>query len=239
MAYGGAGAGGVLFLGPLLMILFRQKYPRRWFDWNLELQRLLDYPHAAPEVGFQLSLCLPDRALLDRAGQAPSSAGDKRVDPAADCQHARHAGAYRIVIIDVHDQASPPTRGGAAPACPRDGPAGRMQLPGAGPADASRCPGDQHPPRTVAHGCSDLPAGPDSPADKPVTESYARHLRTRPHALVPARRPGPDRQVDSCCKPPTQGWRTSTRSRRPAAMASSRDFHGFDSRPSHGTGRLR
>jgi hypothetical protein len=34
-----AGAGGVLFFGPLLMILFRQKYPRWWFDWNLELQR--------------------------------------------------------------------------------------------------------------------------------------------------------------------------------------------------------
>ena len=34
-----AGAGGLLFLGPLLMILFRQKYPRWWFDWNLELQR--------------------------------------------------------------------------------------------------------------------------------------------------------------------------------------------------------
>jgi len=36
---GAAGAGGVLFFGPLLMILFRQKYPRWWFDWNLELQR--------------------------------------------------------------------------------------------------------------------------------------------------------------------------------------------------------
>jgi len=33
------GAGGILFFGPLLMILFRQKYPRWWFDWNLELQR--------------------------------------------------------------------------------------------------------------------------------------------------------------------------------------------------------
>jgi len=39
MAYGGAGAGGLLFIAPLLMILFRQKYPRWWFDWNLELQR--------------------------------------------------------------------------------------------------------------------------------------------------------------------------------------------------------
>jgi hypothetical protein len=34
-----AAAGGVLFFGPLLMILFRRKYPRWWFDWNLELQR--------------------------------------------------------------------------------------------------------------------------------------------------------------------------------------------------------
>lgn len=32
-------AGGLLFLAPLLMILFRQKYPRWWFDWNLELLR--------------------------------------------------------------------------------------------------------------------------------------------------------------------------------------------------------
>lgn len=35
-----AGAGGLLFLGPLLMIVFRRKYPRWWFNWNLELQRL-------------------------------------------------------------------------------------------------------------------------------------------------------------------------------------------------------
>jgi hypothetical protein len=34
-----AAAGGLLFLGPLLMILFRQKDPRWWFDWNLQLQR--------------------------------------------------------------------------------------------------------------------------------------------------------------------------------------------------------
>ena len=29
----------LLFLPPLLMILFREKYPRWWFDWNLELLR--------------------------------------------------------------------------------------------------------------------------------------------------------------------------------------------------------
>jgi hypothetical protein len=33
------GTSGLLFLPPLLMILFRQKYPRWWFDWNLELLR--------------------------------------------------------------------------------------------------------------------------------------------------------------------------------------------------------
>jgi hypothetical protein len=36
---GGGGAGIQLILGPLVMILFRRKYPRWWFDWNLEFQR--------------------------------------------------------------------------------------------------------------------------------------------------------------------------------------------------------
>jgi len=31
--------GGILFVPPLLMIVFRQKYPRWWFSFNLELQR--------------------------------------------------------------------------------------------------------------------------------------------------------------------------------------------------------
>jgi Domain of unknown function (DUF4389) len=33
------GARSVLFLPTLLLILFRQKYPRWWYDWNLELLR--------------------------------------------------------------------------------------------------------------------------------------------------------------------------------------------------------
>jgi len=67
-----AGAGGLLFLGPLLMILFRQKYPRWWFDWNLELQRftnrvlvyvlLMDdrYPSTDQEQGLHLDYAYPD-----------------------------------------------------------------------------------------------------------------------------------------------------------------------------------
>src|SRR5512132_1871849 len=47
-----AAAGGLLFLGPLLLI--RRKYPRWWFDWNLELQRF------GNRVGASLAL-LDDR----------------------------------------------------------------------------------------------------------------------------------------------------------------------------------
>ena len=39
-------AGGLLFLAPLLMILFRKKYPRWWFDWNRELLRFTQRVHA-------------------------------------------------------------------------------------------------------------------------------------------------------------------------------------------------
>jgi hypothetical protein len=33
------GGGSVIFLATLLMIVFRQKYPRWWYDWNLEITR--------------------------------------------------------------------------------------------------------------------------------------------------------------------------------------------------------
>ena len=32
-------AGGALWIPPLLMIVFRKKYPKWWFDWNLEISR--------------------------------------------------------------------------------------------------------------------------------------------------------------------------------------------------------
>jgi hypothetical protein len=67
-----AGAGGVLFLAPLLMIVFRRKYPRWWFDWNLELQRfsnrvvaylaLMDdrYPSTDERQAVHLDYAYPD-----------------------------------------------------------------------------------------------------------------------------------------------------------------------------------
>src|SRR5947209_6590353 len=69
-----SGAGGLLFLAPLLMILFRRKYPRWWFDWNLELQRftnrvlvyllLMDdrYPATDQHQGVRLDYAYPDAA---------------------------------------------------------------------------------------------------------------------------------------------------------------------------------
>jgi hypothetical protein len=66
------GAGGILFLPTLLMILFRQKYPRWWFDWNLELLRfttrvgiylaLMDdrYPSTDEKQSVTLELTYPD-----------------------------------------------------------------------------------------------------------------------------------------------------------------------------------
>ena len=69
-----AAGGGILFFGPLLMILFRQKYPRWWFDWNLQLTRfgnrvgayvaLMDdrYPSTDEEQAVHLELPYPDAA---------------------------------------------------------------------------------------------------------------------------------------------------------------------------------
>jgi len=65
-------AGGLLAIGPLLMILFRQKYPRWWFDWNVALLRFLnrigayllllrdEYPSTDDEQNVHLELDYPN-----------------------------------------------------------------------------------------------------------------------------------------------------------------------------------
>jgi hypothetical protein len=73
------GGTGLLFLPPLLMILFREKYPRWWFDWNLELLRftnrvgiyfaLMDdrYPSTDEQQSVHLEFAYPDaKADLNR-----------------------------------------------------------------------------------------------------------------------------------------------------------------------------
>jgi hypothetical protein len=68
----GAVAGGVLVLPVLLMVLFRQKYPRWWFDFNLQLTRFSTrvmsylalmsdrYPSTDEEQSVHLDLDYPD-----------------------------------------------------------------------------------------------------------------------------------------------------------------------------------
>jgi hypothetical protein len=66
------GGTGLLFLPALLMIVFRQRYPRWWFDWNLQLLRfftrlglyfaLMDdrYPSTEDEQSLHLDFAYPD-----------------------------------------------------------------------------------------------------------------------------------------------------------------------------------
>jgi hypothetical protein len=65
-------SGGLLFLPLVLMILFRQKYPKWWFDWNLALSRFSyrvstyilllrdEYPSTDQEQAVHLNLIYPD-----------------------------------------------------------------------------------------------------------------------------------------------------------------------------------
>ena len=69
---------GILFLPLLLMILFRKKYPRWWFDWNLQLTRFLarvwvyaallrdEYPSTDEEQAVHLDFPYPDAQQLSR-----------------------------------------------------------------------------------------------------------------------------------------------------------------------------
>ena len=73
-----AAAGGLLFLAPLLLILFRQKYPRWWFDWNLQLLRFINrvtvylalmddrYPSPDEQQSVHLEIPYPDARRLNR-----------------------------------------------------------------------------------------------------------------------------------------------------------------------------
>ncbi len=70
--------GGILFVPVLLMLLFRQKYPRWWFDWNLQLSRFLarvcayatllrdEYPSTDEEQAVHLDFAYPDATQLSR-----------------------------------------------------------------------------------------------------------------------------------------------------------------------------
>ena len=65
-------AGGLVWIPAILMILFRRKYPRWWFDWNLEMTRFAtriytylillrdDYPSTDEPQGVNLDIPYPE-----------------------------------------------------------------------------------------------------------------------------------------------------------------------------------
>ncbi len=69
---------GIVFLPVVLMLLFRQKYPRWWFDWNLALLRFCtrvnayilllrdEYPSTDEEQSVHLEFPYPDAIALNR-----------------------------------------------------------------------------------------------------------------------------------------------------------------------------
>jgi Domain of unknown function (DUF4389) len=69
---------GFAVLPTLLMLLFRRKYPRWWFDWNLNLHRFAvrvtaylallrdEYPSTDEEQAARLAVDYPDAAQLSR-----------------------------------------------------------------------------------------------------------------------------------------------------------------------------
>ena len=68
------GGGGYVFAATVLMLLFRRKYPRWWFDWNLALTKLAarvvayfavlthQYPSTDEEQAVHIELAYPDAA---------------------------------------------------------------------------------------------------------------------------------------------------------------------------------
>jgi hypothetical protein len=73
-----AAAGSLLFMPLVLMLLFRKKYPRWWYDWNLQFMRFYmrvqvylllmrdEYPSTDEEQAVRLDFPYPDAERLSR-----------------------------------------------------------------------------------------------------------------------------------------------------------------------------
>ncbi|MBM3154607.1 MAG: DUF4389 domain-containing protein [Chloroflexi bacterium] len=71
-------AGGLIFLPTMLMLVFRQKYPKWWFDWNLAITRFTarlsayllllrdEYPSTDEEQAVHVDISYPDARELNR-----------------------------------------------------------------------------------------------------------------------------------------------------------------------------
>ena len=117
--YAGGGI-GILFVSVLLMLLFRKKYPRWWYDWNLQLTRfsnrvgiyvaLMDdrYPSTDEEQAVHLDFPYPDAERESAVAAARQMAAG---DPPLPRPHRPHDRSrlrrhLRLVRDPLHRQLS-------------------------------------------------------------------------------------------------------------------------------------
>ena len=92
-------AGLGLFLATMLMIVFREKYPRWWFDWNLEISRFSarvgaylfllrdEYPSTDDQQAVTLDIAYPDVQVHNSTASCLSSNGYWRFHTTLSCSY--------------------------------------------------------------------------------------------------------------------------------------------------------
>ena len=150
------GAGGILFLPVALMIACRRKYPRWWFDWNLELtgfsvrvasyMALLtdEYPSTDEAQNVALDLEYPDVAhgLRPLAAARQVVPGDSRTTSFWPCSASRRSSPSRGLGSPSWSPAA--IRGGCSTSssgCPLDFPLAASRVPAHDPIASALQPG--------------------------------------------------------------------------------------------------
>jgi hypothetical protein len=102
--YAGGGI-GILVIPVLLMLLFRKKYPRWWYDWNLQLTRfsnriavyfaLMDdrYPSTDEEQAVHVNFPYPNQSAPGQRRDEHTPIGSEEIDAPDNPRHrARRRG---------------------------------------------------------------------------------------------------------------------------------------------------
>ncbi len=110
-------AGGVLFLATMLMLVFKQKYPRWWFDWNIALTKFSirvgaylallrdEYPSTDEDQAVHIEIPYPGR----QKGSEPVATTGEVVPGRPALYHpvlpghcSRLCGDHHVVRYNVH-----------------------------------------------------------------------------------------------------------------------------------------
>ena len=119
--YAGGGI-GILFIPVLLMLLFRKKYPRWWYDWNLQLTRFSNriavyfalmndrYPSTDEEQAVHLNFPYPN-AEHELTGACRWSSGCWRFRTTSRCSSSRSARRWPRSVPGSRSSSPAATRG--------------------------------------------------------------------------------------------------------------------------------